>query len=396
MYSSLNRLRLRELKNSCYCFSVVLFLLIISCDRENLLAESESISVMNGVNHANVCTLTVVDSIGVELGDSNYVFGGVRNVATGPEGDIFVVDWIKCTIFQYSPTGEFIQRIARQGSGPGEMLQPGDLAVMNDGSISIYDSEQGWMRFSATGESTSSGVILRPNPMSIMALDSTNILGMLSELSLDDNYWVTNKRICRWNADYPDSVLTEYFSREYLLDAVDLIQFRKDIIRADFFPILFTAGEGFVCIAPEPRSEPILLLFNEDGSVLDTLLLPYPEVSRTEEEILEQKLFVEELFFFTSNHRHQVEWEPFPNKPMITGLGVDSFNRIWVQRGFEQYPTFDLYDISGEHLMTAVLPGRDDTAHWKFNISRNGILAVPEDPESYYSVYLIKLQCAQE
>ena len=76
------------------------------------------------------------------------------------------------------------------------------------------------------------------------------------------------------------------------------------------------------------------------------------------------------------------------NKPMITNFGVDSLNRIWVQRSFENYQTFDLYDIFGEHLTTAVLPDRDDTAHWKFNISRNGILAVPEDPESYYSVYV--------
>ncbi len=52
-----------------------------------------------------------------------------------------------------------------------------------------------------------------------------------------------------------------------------------------------------------------------------------------------------------------------PNKPMITNFGVDSLNRIWVQRSFEQYPTFDLYDTSDEHLMTAVLPGRSDTDH---------------------------------
>ena len=74
---------------------------------------------------------------------------------------------------------------------------------------------------------------------------------------------------------------------------------------------------------------------------------------------------------------------------MIVDLGVDSLNRIWVQLGFEQDPTFDLYDVSGEHLITAVLPGRDDTDHWEFNITRRGILAVPEDPESYYSVYMI-------
>ncbi|MCK4806784.1 MAG: hypothetical protein KAT09_04015 [Candidatus Aegiribacteria sp.] len=89
-------------------------------------------------------------------------------------------------------------------------------------------------------------------------------------------------------------------------------EFRRDLIRIDFFPMLFAAGEGFVCIAPEPRSEPMLLLFHADGSVMDTL-------------------------------------------------------------------------------MTAVLPDRDDTAHLKFHISRHGILAVPDDPESYYCVYLINL-----
>ncbi|MCK5785768.1 MAG: 6-bladed beta-propeller [Candidatus Sabulitectum sp.] len=344
------------------------------------------------MNHASVCTLTVIDPIGVELGDSNYVFGAVRNVEIGPLGDVYVVDWIKCTIFRYSSDGEFIQRIGRRGSGPGEMLQPGYLALMDDGSISIDDGELGWLRYNSEGECISSGNILRPSPMQILALDSASVLGILSGLSRDDNYLVVEKRICQWSADMPDSVQIEYFSQEYLLDADDLIQFRKDLIRVDFFPMLFTAGDGFVCVAPEPRTEPILLLFHEDGSVMDTLNLPYPEVVRTEEELQAQKQFVEELFYHSSQYTHQVEWEPFPNKPMITNLGVDSLDRIWVQRGFEQDPTFDLYDISGEHLMTAVLPGRDDTAHWKFNISRRGILAVPEDPESYYSVYIIRFE----
>ncbi|MCD4707842.1 MAG: 6-bladed beta-propeller [Candidatus Sabulitectum sp.] len=368
--------------------AIFLLLCLLACGSER--TQTDNSQTVYGVNHANVCTLTVVDSIGVELGDSNYVFGAIRNVAIGPGGDIFAVDWIKCTIFRYSSSGDFIQRIGRRGSGPGEMLQPGNPAILDDGSICVFDYELGWQRYDSDGISISSGPFLRPFPMQIMALDSTSVLGMLSGLSREDNYLITNKRICRWDADDPDSVQVEYFCSEYLLDAVDIIQFRKDIVRVDFFPILFTAGHGFVCVAPEPRTEPLLLLFHEDASVMDTLTLPYPEVTRTEEEILEQKRFVEELFYHTSRYTHQVEWEPFLNKPMITNLGVDSLNRIWVQRGFEQCPTFDLYDTSGEHLMTAVLPGRDDTDHWKFNISRRGILAVPEDPESYYSVYMIR------
>ena len=366
----------------------MLFLLGISCTGEN--TQNDNNQALHVVNYANVCTLTVVDSIGVELGDSNYVFGAVREVKIGPDGDIYVVDWMKCTILRYSSTGEFLQRIGRRGSGPGEMHQPGTLAVMDDSTICMNDGELGWLRYDSEGVSISSQPYTGLSPMRMMALDSTDILGMLSELSREDNFLLTTKRICRWNSNDPDSIETEYFSKQYLIGPLeDLNEFRRDLIRIDFFPILFAAGEGFVCIAPEPRSEPMVLLFHPDGSVMDTLMLPYPEVARTEEEIQQQKRFVEESFHHISTY--QVEWEPFPNKPMISNLAVDGMNRIWVQRGFEQYPAFDLYDSTGEYLMTAVLPDMDDTVHLKFHISRRGILAVPEDPESYYCVYLITL-----
>ncbi|MCK5842597.1 MAG: 6-bladed beta-propeller, partial [Candidatus Sabulitectum sp.] len=341
--------------------SVPILTVLLACGVESV--ETGNTHPVHGANHAHVCTLTVIDSIGVELGDSNYVFGALGEVDIGPNGDIFVVDWMKCTIFRYSPDGTFVQRIGRRGSGPGELLQPFFIAVMDDGSISLDDGELGWMRFDSTGEIVCTSMYLgrAPRPWFFVAADSLNIIGMLSELSREDTFLLTDKQICRWHADSPDSVITEYYSRQYSIEiGNDYLLNMNDMIKIDYFPMLFTAGDGFVCIAPEPRTEPLLLLFHEDGSVMDTLNLPYPEVVRTEEEILERKQYVEELFYARSRHTHQVEWEPFPNKPMISDLGVDSLNRIWVQRGFEQFPVFDLYDISGEHLMTAVLPGRDD------------------------------------
>ena len=385
-------LRLKFLKslNPLLSVAALLWFLGVSCQGEGIHPESNS-SEFNADN-ADLCTLTVVDSIGVELGDSNYVFGALGEVDIGPNGDIFMVDWMKCTVFRYSSDGEFVQRIGRRGSGPGEMLQPFFMTVMDDGSICVDDSELGWMRFNSAGQIVSTSLLPGqvPRPWFFKAMDSLNVIGMLSELSREDNFLLTDKRICTWNADDPDSVITEYYSRQYSIEiGDDYLLSMNDMVEIDYFPMVFTAGDSFVCIAPEPRAEPVLLLFHEDGSAMDTLNLPYPEVVRTEEEILERKQYVEELFYARSRHTHQVDWEPFPNKPMISDLGVDSLNRIWVQRGFEQDPTFDLYDVSGELLMTAVLPGRDDTDHWKFNISRRGILAVPEDPESYYSVYMI-------
>jgi len=334
--------------------------------------------------------LAVVDSIGVELGDSNYVFGAIAETDIGPDGSIYVLDYMKCTLFRYTSGGKFIHRTGRRGSGPGELLEPYNFSVMDDGSISIWDNQLGWTRYDSLGECISSGTRLDPWPMRFISLDSVCILGMLNRVSREDNNLIAEKLICRWNADFPNSVETEYLARDYSIDISGSQLNWNDLVEIDFFPMLFCAGDEFVCVAPDPRRLPMLVLFHEDGSVIDTLMLPYTEVLRTEEELLIQKQYVEERFSAMSSHAKSINWEPFPAKPMITCLGVDSLNRIWIQRGFEQNPTFDLYNTSGELLATAVLPGRNNTEHWKFSVTGNGILAVPENPESYYEVYTIR------
>lgn len=392
------------LTKTLYIISVftLIVLLTISCssnDTQSSDSFTDNTSLESrdqfGINSETIISLTAYDSIGVELGDANYVFGAISEAKTGPNGNIYVLDRMKCTIFKYSPEGEFIQRIGREGNAPGELLQSYFFAVMDDRSISLHDAENGWIRFDSTGECVNSGIMIipRPFPLQFMALDSVNILGMINELGRDDNALLTTQRICLWNANSPEPIIAEYFSKEYSIEIGENYQLNmRDLVEIDYFPILFTAGNDFVCIAPEPRTEPVLYLYHKDSSVVDTLVLPYPEVVRTEAELSARKQYVEELFYATTNRNQTVEWEPFGNKPMILSLGVDSLNRIWVQRGFEVEPTFDLYDASGTHLATAVLSGRNDTFHWIFHISRHGILAIPEDPESFYSVYLIQFQ----
>ncbi len=375
-----------ELRKDFVCMLAALSLFGLSCSGENTQLENSSSE--HDDNHADVCTLTVVDSIGVELGDSNYVFGAIREVDIGPDGDIFVLDWIKRVIFRYSSDGEFVQRIGGPGSGPGEISQPGFFEVLDDGSICVVDAN-GWLRYDSAGESVSTQPDEGRRIRYMNSADSIFIIGAKVEVEwLDDQMQIT-KRICRFDSQQPDSVIVEYLQMQYHLETAEMNEFMRAVARVDLFPMLFAAGDGFVCIAPDPVEESEILIFHEDGSAANTLILPYQAVQKTEEEIVEEKRFIEAFFHRFTGYTNRVDWIPLPNHPMITNLGVDSLNRIWVQRGFELDPTFDLYDVSGEQLTTAVLPGRDDTAHWKFNISRRGILAVPEDPESYYSVYII-------
>ena len=81
--------------------------------------------------------LSPVDSIGIELGDSNYVMGGVEGVDFGPDGNIAVLDCGRSTVLLYSPRGEYLRNIGRRGNGPGELQKITFMAVSEDGNIHL-------------------------------------------------------------------------------------------------------------------------------------------------------------------------------------------------------------------------------------------------------------------
>ena len=55
--------------------------------------------------------LKVTDSIGIDIGDSNYVFGKPTLALHSPGGDIAILDIQKLCILFYSPEGEYIQTV---------------------------------------------------------------------------------------------------------------------------------------------------------------------------------------------------------------------------------------------------------------------------------------------
>jgi hypothetical protein len=100
---------------------------------------------------------------------------------------------------------------------------------------------------------------------------------------------------------------------------------------------------------------------------------------------------MEEFLSRTSNGRIQVEWKPLPDRVMIRSLGVDGMNNLWVQRGTELTPTFDVFNSSDSLVFRAVLPDREDARDWLFDVSDQGILAVPQDPEDYPVIYFLRM-----
>jgi len=75
---------------------------------------------------------------------------------------------------------------------------------------------------------------------------------------------------------------------------------------------------------------------------------------------------------------------------MVAGIGVDEAGLLWVQRGTESKPVFDVFNSQGDHVATAEFPiqGR----FWRFSITPFGALAWNNDPlDGVQKVYIMEL-----
>ncbi|MDM7993530.1 MAG: hypothetical protein QUS11_09465 [Candidatus Fermentibacter sp.] len=350
-----------------------------------LILHGLSCKAADGVPNSSITTpsdsvrvLAIVDSIGAEYGTGEYSLGDIADIDISPTHEVLVLDRIGCCIKVYSADGGFIRRIGRHGSGPGEMLAPVFMEVLGDGSICVRD-ESGWLTLSADGAYLGLVQTGTSSPMQMVSVGSSDLVGIRSELLPQNGQFIVSKSVARWPGSDPDTITATYFNQEFELDPEDIA---TDLVRADLFPMLFTAGNGLVFVAPDPQERAEILVFYPDGSPHDTLRLEYPVVPKSEAEIIEERAYIES-FFQRTTQTLQVEWEPLPDRPMIGSLGIDSLGNLWVQRGTELSPTFDVIDGSGAILYSAVLPDREDAADWRFEISPQGILAVPQDPGLY-------------
>ncbi len=334
--------------------------------------------------NVSIDTLYIASSIGIETGDSNYVFGSISDFDHAPDGRILVLDNLNCCIFVYSQAGEFIKRIGGPGSGPGEMQIPALFEILGNGTICVKD-QPFWYRYDSEGNFISSIHLGGSVPMSMISVGTENIVGIRSELDfLETGELHVIKSIALWNGTTPDTIETVYFQQEYLLNPNDI---PNNVMKMDLFSATVAAGEDRVYVAPSPTDMPVIYCYRFDGSIADTLYLPYAEVPKSPQEIEEEKLLVE--LTYSQGTNMTMVWEPLPNRPMIRCMGVDGLNNLWVQRGAELSPTFDIFDTAGNLLYTAGLPDREDAYNWRFDISPGGIMATPKDPEFYPLLHII-------
>lgn len=334
--------------------------------------------------------LAISDSIGIELGDSNYVFGSLISLELGPDGLLYALDRARCCVLVYDGAGVFQRRIGSSGSGPGEMLNPLSMAVLGDGRVTVCAAFNGGMYIydpDGTWEGLSAEFTANP-PMQMEGADSNAYVALKLDVDLDESGSLQMRvRIGRYEEGTEPAIC--YHDMTIPFDPTDL----TGLMRDSYLGWVYGAsGSGLVAVAKRNSSVYSVDVFNPDGTLLTTLEGDPVQVAKSEEAVADEKAFIESLLRNMGVSGVIIEYVPDPMCEQVVGVGFDGSDRVWVQRGTTDAPTFDVWSLEGELLMTARVdaPG-SDTGFWEVEYGPDALYAYSMDPVSYQKIYVIPM-----
>ena len=333
-------------------------------------------------------SIVVLDSIGVELGDSNYVFGQPQVVSWTPEGNIAVLDMQLAEVRVFDGQGSYLYRFGREGSGPGEFLMPTALAVSPDGRFVVSDAMGRKLLFfdgDGTHLRSMEGFFPTP-PLMIEALDSA-IVGAHYDMQQTEEGMLSGMSLCRWEDDIAPVV--NYHS--------DLEPFNPETFASEMgqnMVIFTTSPDGRVYRSSVNPEQYVLVGYEPDGTEFLRVEEQITPVPKTTEEINEEREMVRNRMIQSGAPPSMAEgYEPQPNRPSVAGMHVDDEGRLWIRLGTTDAPTFRVLDADGQELFVAAVEYSGENSNWTFSGLQDGrMLAVDVNPEMFPKVYILELE----
>ena len=359
---------------------------VLSCNSsDNNTAETTAVTAK--IEHLE---LIPEGSIGVELGDTNYVFGQIVEADQDKDGNILVLDASTMNVRKYSHEGNFLGSAGRQGTGPGEFQMPRGMTVLGNnnfvvsdmagGAICVFDDSLNW-------KENIVGFFPRP-PFTVRTAGDSAFVGMLPAFNREEG--LMGFSIARMeNSSEPVTVYDEQM--------MPFDPSRIGPLGDEEDPIFTCDNSGHVFIGA-PGSDVIEITgYLPDGEIFLSIKENTDRVEKSEEELTREKA---EFDDFAARMRSrggrmsgvELAFDPIVYRRAVTSLGVDNQNRLWVRLGKYRYPFWNVYDFEGKLLFTASLETDDqDLDDMVVLITENGATAWIPDPLAWPKVIILDL-----
>ena len=354
---------------------VILVGLLASCGTKELPSEEHDIQ------------LSIRDTIGVEMGDPNYVFGAIVDATFLPDGRIAVLDVLNNRVSLYDQYGKFIDCFGSAGNGPGEFAEPSSFTVVENNGFAVADNMHGTVLYfdsnyvyerEITGFSNS--------PYSIRHGLGESVIGMQFDYKMEGSSLFLGTRICTWE-DTTDPV--KVYTSEYVI---------HDDSRKGFLPtfVFDTDYDGNVVSALHSETEFRAVIQN---SIADTLFIidePWVRRAKTTAEITYEHMryrFDTPGFSETDRRAIADAWEPNPYSLAISDVRVDTSNRIWLKTNIPENPSpaFRVYNMTGMYLGEAITDFGPDANNWTFVFRDSLALAFDSNSDKYPMLFIMSV-----
>lgn len=367
---------------------LAVFFLLLACS-----GDDTEISNTNGSTSIPQYTLAVTDSIGIEMGDSAYVFGAIADVSILPDGNLILLDGTYCNMRIFSPDGQLISTIGNRGEGPGELIHPFNLYNWGDGTIGVMDPNNGGIHRYAldTGEWLGLDLAVNHNiPVNPVIVGENTYVSFKTRFEPDEDAITARAFVGLFPTTVEPQLM--YWEKAVIWDPGNMGNLTLEL----FFSNFFTAdpASGTVYVSPFDGDNYSILCLNPDGTSSGTITGDYSPVAKTAQEIQEEKDFIE--FLLTSseggNPNLNYSCDPWPNFLPVTGLYMGPDGNLWVRRGGTEVTEFDIWNSDLELAATASIPeipGRGTT--WKMVFGEDYAVAWNENPEDFQKLYILEI-----
>lgn len=332
--------------------------------------------------------ITVTDSIGVGIGDSCMIFGSISDAEFSPSGEIYVLDQAACCIRKYSPEGEYLRTLSRHGNGPGEMILPSEITVMRNGNIVIRDlGKSALMVIGPDGASVSEfdDWTMYSPPEGIVSLGDDRFAGYQPNIGLEGENALVVLKPAVYSLD--DAGIVTEFTADTL--TVNIEEMASSLSGLQGISAMASDGRGRVFYTRSSPENYEVLCWSTAGEELFAFSLDLPPVEKTPQEIQDEIEYAG-IRLASFGGSLPAGFEPDPFHDLVEDIGVDGSGNLWIRRGTEEHPVFDIVDREGQHIATAEYPGGGRL--WKCSITPHGSLAWDLDPASgTQRIYMLDL-----
>ncbi|MCK5116864.1 MAG: 6-bladed beta-propeller [Candidatus Aegiribacteria sp.] len=304
------------------------------------------------------------------------------------DGSIVLLDRAFSRVMVYSRDGIFQRQIGRAGDGPGEMSQTVFMTITENGNL-LVSQRDAMERFDFnTGEWIAEYPRgMTPPPFVLAGMRDSSFVAVHFQMMPRDDRLMADVTLGIYlpGDNEPDVVLAEQSFEFTPTNAAPLFENVFDaysVAEVDYETVYF---------ASRSSTEYEVLGYNTSGEqVFELVRNDFEPVEMTPVELEEETEFMEARLVSLGAGDQSCSPDPF--YPMISGLGIDDYGNIWVRRGIEQIPTFDVYDNSGELLRIVTLPVEpSEGKYWNVIIQSAGVLAYSENPaRGYQKVYMLE------